>query len=464
MQQNNAFPRVAQQIYIAETPEPGVTHGQPFAPGTGGSQNFRIPAIVMLENGTLVAACDARWDHDGDGAGIDTIVSTSKDGGKSWHYRFANYLGDNGNQFNDLSTSFMDGALGTDGDTVYLVVDLFPAGFALNTSRHRPVAGQNGLDGQGNLRLRLLEKDYVSIDDPLYGEAAANGKYDYYLSFADHRIYEYSTGKKMDEYTVDPRFNITCPDGKVTNLFFADSPYQPYPTNYLYLTSSSDDGNTWSAPRLLNLKKLPEQTLLVGPGNGVCHAANGHMIFTAYEHTAGYERCCLIWMDRDGNWHRSENATLDTWSSESTAVVLSDGTVRVFYRDNSTTLRYTDYEWDGTEYVRGRQIEVDTGIPKTAHNQLSAIRYSHAVNGKEAVFLSTANGGGRSRSNGAIYLLIPEDDGSMTVVASHHVTDGHYAYSCQTELVDGNLGLLYECDDAEITYQTISMPDFLSKL
>ena len=195
MQQNNAFPRAARQIYIAETPEPGVTHGQPFAPGTGGSQNFRIPAIVMLENGTLVAACDARWDHDGDGAGIDTIVSTSKDGGKSWHYRFANYLGDNGNQFNDLSTSFMDGALGTDGDTVYLVVDLFPAGFALNTSRHRPVAGQNGLDGRGNLRLRLLEKNYVSIDDPLYGEAAANGKYDYYLSFADHRIYEYSTGK-----------------------------------------------------------------------------------------------------------------------------------------------------------------------------------------------------------------------------------------------------------------------------
>ena len=462
MHQNQSSVQKTQKIHIAEPPKPGVTHGQPFAPGTGGSQNFRIPAIVTLKNGTLVAACDARWDHDGDGAGIDTIVSVSKDGGVNWHYRFTNYFGDNGNRFNDLSTSFIDGALGTDGDTVYLIVDLFPAGFALNTSRHRPVAGQNGLDGLGNLRLRLLEKDTVSIGDPLYGEAAADGRYEYYLNFADYGIYEYATRKRIEEYTVDPWFNITCPDGQVTNLFFADSPYQPYPTNYLYLTSSSDDGNTWSAPRLLNLKKLPEQTLLVGPGNGVYHTINRHMIFTAYEHTAGFERCCLIWMDSEGDWHRSENATIDTWSSESTAVVLSDGTVRIFYRDNSTTLRYTDFEWDGREYIRGKQAEVDAGISKTACNQLSAIRYSLPVNGKDVILLSTADGGGRSRSNGVVYLLALESDNTMSLLASYHVAIGYYAYSCLTELADGNLALLYESADAEIAYQTIPVSDILA--
>ena len=306
MQQNNAFPRAAQQIYIAETPEPGVTHGQPFAPGTGGSQNFRIPAIVMLENGTLFAACDARWDHDGDGAGIDTIVSTSKDGGKSWHYRFANYLGDNGNQFNDLSTSFMDGALGTDGDTLYLVVDLFPAGFALNTSRYRPVAGRNGLDEHGNLRLRQLQNDSAVIGEPEYGEAAAAGNYDYYLSFAD-------------------------------------------------------------------------------------------------------------------------------------------------------------YKWNGTEYIHGRYVEVDTGISKTACNQLSAIRYSLPVNRKDVILLSTADGDGRSRSNGTIYLLTLEDDNAVSFANSRHITIGYYAYSCLTEMADGDLALLYECGDASIAYQPILMSEFLSK-
>lgn len=463
MHQNQSFAQETRRIHIAELPKPGVSHGQPFAPGTGGSQNFRIPAIVTLKNGTLVAACDARWDHDGDGAGIDTIVSTSKDGGESWHYRFANYLGDNGNQFNDLSTSFMDGALGTDGDTLYLVVDLFPAGFALNTSRYRPVAGRNGLDEHGNLRLRQLQNDSAVIGEPEYGEAAAAGSYDYYLSFADYRIYEYATGKKVDGYTVDPWFNITCPNGKVANLFFADSPYQPYPTNYLYLTTSSDEGNTWSAPCLLNLKRPEEQTLLVGPGNGVYHASNKHMIFTAYEHTSGYERCCLIWMDRDGNWHRSENATVDTWSSEGTAVVLPDGTVRVFYRDDSTTLRYTDYKWNGTEYIHGRYVEVDTGISKTACNQLSAIRYSLPVNRKDVILLSTADGDGRSRSNGTIYLLTLEDDNAVSLVNSRHITIGYYAYSCLTEMADGDLALLYECGDASIAYQPILMSEFLSK-
>ena len=60
MHQNQSFAQETRRIHVAELPKPGVSHGQPFAPGTGGSQNFRIPAIVTLKNGTLVAACDAR--------------------------------------------------------------------------------------------------------------------------------------------------------------------------------------------------------------------------------------------------------------------------------------------------------------------------------------------------------------------------------------------------------------------
>ena len=68
-------------VSISTKPENGTTKGQPFAPGTGGSQNFRIPGIITLDDGTLIAACDARWNHAGDGAGLDTIVSVSKDNG-----------------------------------------------------------------------------------------------------------------------------------------------------------------------------------------------------------------------------------------------------------------------------------------------------------------------------------------------------------------------------------------------
>ena len=53
-------------MYHSQRPAPGETLREPFAPGTGGSENFRIPALATLTDGTLVAACDARWDHTGD--------------------------------------------------------------------------------------------------------------------------------------------------------------------------------------------------------------------------------------------------------------------------------------------------------------------------------------------------------------------------------------------------------------
>lgn len=442
-------------ILTLPCPPPGFTKNQPFPSGIQGCTNFRIPSLTVLRNGTIIAACDARWNHDGDGAGVDTIVSTSTDGGKNWHYQFANYLGDNGNQFNDLSTSFLDGALSAIGRQVHLIVDLFPAGFALNTSRYRPSAGQNGLDQTGNLRLRLLTEDLFFIGEDAYGQFAANADYRYYLNLADYGIYSYNGNTKVKGYHVDPWFFITCPDGKVTNLFFADSPFQPYPTNYLYHTRSNDNGQSWTAPKLINLKEESEQTLLIGPGNGTADPVTGNLIFTAYEHTQGFERACLIWMDHSGNWNRTENATSDTWSSESTPVVLSDGTVRLFFRDGHSTLRYTDYQWDGTQYILSNRMAVDTGIPKTSHNQLSAILYSKKYCGDDLILLSTAAGEGRMRTNGTIYTLRVSTDGSVNLLNTHRVTNGHFAYSCIAELQDGDIALLYECADAVIRFETI---------
>ena len=37
-------------------PEDGTTKRQPFASGTGGSTNFRIPGLVSLDNGTIVGS------------------------------------------------------------------------------------------------------------------------------------------------------------------------------------------------------------------------------------------------------------------------------------------------------------------------------------------------------------------------------------------------------------------------
>ena len=426
-----------------QKPADGTTNGQPFGKGTGGSQNFRIPGIVTLENGRLVASCDARWNTTLDGGGLDTIVSRSDDNGKNWHYTFANYLGDNGNQHNTASTAFIDPALATDGKTVYMIADLFPAGIALNGANKIPSTGSTGFDDQGRLLLRSKNKL----------------TYDYYL---DNGLIYDSKNKQVTGYTVDAYFNIT--GNKVnTNLFCADSPYQPYPTNYLYLTSSQD-GQNWSEPQLLNLKKKNEQTLLVGPGNGTYDPKTGNLIFTAYEHTTGKERTCLIWRDAENNWHRSADANFTGGkSSEASAVVLADGTVRVFYRNNSNNLDYTDFVWNDTEYVPGK-TGVVSGASKTKNNQLSAIKYSKLADGKELILVSTATGSGTDRSKGQIYAITVDESHQSKMIQEYNVTNGNYSYSCLTEMANGDIALLYEPASGQITFKTIPIKQVVSNV
>ncbi len=446
-------------IDITDKPANGHTEGQPFAPGTGGSQNFRIPGIVTLDDGTLIAACDARWNHAGDGAGLDTIVSVSKDNGKTWEYTFANYLGDNGDVYNNLSTCFIDPGIATDGKKAYLIADLWPAGIALNTSKYSPVAGENGFDDNNNLLLRDVSKDTVTIGGYGYNTMAANASYDYYLDLATLTLH-HKDGTAVEGYTVDAYFNITG-NGVNTNLFFSDSPYQPYPTDYLYMTTS-EDGLNWSTPKLLNLKEESEQTLLVGPGNGTYHEANGHMIFTAYEHSSGYERTSLIWMDENGNWTRSEDATDSTWSSEASAVVLADGTVRVFYRDGYATLRYTDYVYDESvnNYVVSAR-EVSTTAAKDTGCQLTAIKYSEQIDGKDVILVATPTTS--RRINGYIYVFLVGEDNAMELAYAYNVTPDFYAYSCLTELADGSIGLLYESASSKIDFVAYDFADIANR-
>ena len=455
----SVLPVSALAINITTKPANGTTVGQPFAPGTGGSKNFRIPGIVTLDNGTLIAACDARWNHSGDGAGLDTIVSVSTDNGENWEYTYANYLGDNGDTYNNLSTCFIDPGIGTDGTTAYLIADLWPAGIALNTSRYSPVAGKTGYDANGNLALRDASQDTVEIGWNGYNTMAANAAYDYYLDLETLTLHK-NDGTPVEGYTVDAYFNIKG-EGVDTNLFFSDSPFQPYPTDYLYMTTSTD-GLTWSEPKLLNLKEASEQTLLIGPGNGTYDAVNDRMIFTGYEHSSGYERASLIWMDGEGNWYRSEDATVNSWSSEATSVVLDDGTVRTFYRDGYTTLRYTDYVFDESinNYVRA-DYEVDTGVAIDSGCQLTSILHSEPVDGKDLVLVAGPTSS--RRINGYIYAFLVDSDNSMELAYAYNVTPDFYAYSCLTELADGSIGLLYESAGSALTFVTYDFDEIITR-
>lgn len=429
---------------VSDKPADGTTSGQPFAAGTGGSQNFRIPAIVTLDDGTIVAAADARWNTSADAGGLDTIVSHSSDNGANWNYTFANYLGDNGNTYVEESATFIDPALATDGSTIYMLADLFPGGVALNSSNQKPEAAA-AFDEQGRLKLAQ----------------SGSNDYSYYLgAFENGRAQIFGAdGKAVEDYTVDEYFNLYQGDTKISNLFFSDASYQVVKTSYLYLTKSTDKGATWSAPTLINVKADDEQFYGVGPGTGIV-TSDGTILFSAYKWngTDSSQRSSFIYSTDGGEtWERTENATGGTWSSENQLVELNDGTIRMFFRNGSNQICYVDATGNADEgYIWGSIVQ--TGVSNNSNCQISALKYSQTINGKEAILLScpTESSGlfGNTRSAGKIFVGLVNDDGTMDFnsFSSTAVTDGTFQYSCLTELSDGSVGLLYENGSASIQY------------
>ena len=414
-------------------PENGTTTSQPFTSGTGGSTNFRIPALVTLSDGTLVAAADARWNQTYDGYGLDTIVSRSSNNGETWNYTFANYLGDNGNVYNSDSTAFIDPALAVArDDTIYMLVDLYPHGTYIGN-----VKAGTGFDSNGHLLL----------------SSNSGSSYDYYVGdFTDGKANIYSTnGTSVNGYTVDEYYNITG-NGYNTNLFFSDSPYQVLGTSYLYLTKSTDGGKTWSAPTMLNpqVKDSGESFYGVGPGRGLV-TSTGRIIFACYKNPTEYTS--FIYSDDNGKkWTRTAN--LSDVSSEAT-LVEADGRLYAFTRtsniDYSNITYYTSTD-DGTTWSAKTD---DSSIDPCTSCQMNAITYSKKIDGKTAILLSCPTGS--NRTTGKIFVGLVQDGGSINWKYTYSVNSSNaYAYSCLTELDDGSIGLLYEKgNNGGITYTNI---------
>lgn len=433
--------KAVSRMTMGTKPNDGETTGQPFMSGTGESNNFRIPALVTSSNGTLVAAADARWNTTYDGGGLDTIVSRSSDNGGKWEYTFANYLGDNGNTYDGSnSTAFIDPSLVVKGNTIYMLCDLYPYGVALNGKWYSNTVPDRstGFDKNGHL---LLKKN---------GE---NG-YNYYLE-GEH--IKKSDGTVVEGYTVDACFNISQSDGTSSNLFFKDAAFQVQRTSYLYLTKSEDNGKSWSAPMLIQAKTAAESAYLVAPGRGIT-TSDGTIIFPCYSYngSADSQVSSFIYSKDNGvTWTRSSGIK-NTWSSENELVELSDGTLRCFFRNGNSQICYADY----SNGIWGDCVQ--TGISNRSDCQISALKYSQKINGKDAIIISCPTDTS-ARKAGKIFVALVNEDKTLdfNTIQPTSVTDGEYQYSCLTELRDGSVGLLYENGAASIVYANFEMKNLV---
>ena len=68
----------------AASPDSGLSITDVFVAGTDGCHTYRIPALIVTRDGTLLAFCEGRRNGASDTGDIDLLVKRSVDGGKTW--------------------------------------------------------------------------------------------------------------------------------------------------------------------------------------------------------------------------------------------------------------------------------------------------------------------------------------------------------------------------------------------
>ncbi len=452
---------VPAQILPNGSSSTGTTEGQPFPSGTGGSTNFRIPSLITLDDGSLLAAIDARWNHAGDACALDTIISKSTDGGKTWTYSFPNYFNDSTDAKHSNATAFIDPAMiqGKDG-AIYLLADLFPGGVALNTAPNKPLekSGYEEIDGKYRL---VLYSSPVPKNQTAYTHYVGDFGADGYAPVID-------TSDKGTDYYVDQwyylynadREKIYCAQlgsGKYVqqNVFYYNADLHVTAATYLWLVTSKDGGATWSAPSILNEQVRTGDSsdtakfYGVGPGRGLTTSA-GRIVFPCYTFYNAAGKSSVIYSDDNGKtWERGEELS---WQTSEATVVEADGKLYMFARHGGYAVS-TDGGATWSERHNTPGADIHTGC------QINAIVYSQLIDGKTAILLSCPTGS--SRANGKIYVGLVQEDGSIDWKYNYSVTQngGYYAYSCLTELEDGSVGLLYESASATALYKNIPIAD-----
>lgn len=445
------------------------------------SNYFRIPSLLALYSGTVIAAADARYGgtHDAKSK-INTAFAKSTDGGKTWGQptlplKFDDYVAKNIDWPRDSvgknvqiqgSASYIDPVLLEDKEThrVFLFADMMPAG--IGSSNASVGSGFKEVDGKKYLKLHWKDDaagtyDYsVRENGTIYNdttnsatEYSVDGEYNLYKNGNAMlcKQYDYNfEGTKLLETQTDTDVNM--------NVFYKDADFKVFPTTYLAMKYSDDEGETWSDLQIVSTFKPEESKFLVlGPGVGKQIANGEHagrLIVPLYSKSSA-ELGFMYSDDHGNNWTYVEaDQNTGGATAEAQIVEMPDGSLKIYLRTGSGYIAQV-MSTDGGE-TWSERVPL-TEIATTGYGtQLSVINYSQPVDGKPAILLSAPNAT-NGRKNGKIWIGLISETGNSgkdkysvdwKYCYSVDTPQMGYSYSCLTELPDGEIGLLYEKYDS----------------
>lgn len=430
---------------------------------------FRIPTLYTLSSGRVLSSIDARYGgtHDSKSK-INIATSYSDDNGKTWSEPiFAMKFNDYEEQLvywprdNKLknsqisgSASFIDSSIVEDkksGKTI-LLADVMPAGIG-NNNANKADSGFKEINGHYYLKLKKNGDNdfrYTVRENGVVYDETTNKPTNYTIN-DKYEVLEGGKSLTVEQYSVDFDSGSLREkhNGKQVpmNVFYKDSLFKVTPTNYIAMTTSQNRGESWEQFKLLPpfLGEKHNGTYLC-LGQGLALKSSNRLIFATY--TSG-ELTYLISDDSGQTWKKSSaSIPFKNATAEAQMVELRDGVIRTFFRTTTGKIAYMTSRDSGETWSEVSYID---GIQQTSYGtQVSAIKYSQLIDGKEAVILSTPNSRSGRKGGQLVVGLVNKEDDSIDWKYHYDIDlpSYGYAYSAITELPNHHIGVLFEKYDS----------------
>lgn len=236
--------------------------------------------------------------------------------------------------------------------------------------------------------------------------------------------------------------------------------FSPETTAQLMITSSRDDGRTWSAPRNITAQvKAPEwRFTLQGPGRGIC-MADGTLVFPIQ--FVGPDRVpsagIMYSTDHGETWHCHGGAWTNT--TESQVAEVEPGVLMLNMRNNLRTGRVvcttTDLGRTWTTHPSSLQLREPVCMAGLLH-----VPAEENVLGKDLLLFSNPD-----TTSGRNHLTIKASlDSGMTWLPENSLLldeEEGWGYSCMTMVDEETVGILYEGSVSQIIFQTVRLKDIV---